>query len=200
MTVPRYKDGAQIFEWVPGTLSEALEKGKWLLFDEINLAPPEVLECIAPLLQRQQSLNKGTAGNQREGEGERRKPRIFATMNPVSVGGGRSALPRSILQHFTVVHIPPHDEKEFQDIMKCLFREFIAADGGSTGILQGEHLSRLYNIHKEVDDACRKQELDGAHQFTLRDAAKVRDIFAGNWKHYRDHCQLHSAEQNASGV
>lgn len=48
--VPRFKDGVRVFEWQDGVLSVALKQGSWLLFDEINLAPPEVLDGLAPLL------------------------------------------------------------------------------------------------------------------------------------------------------
>jgi hypothetical protein len=51
-TVPRVVDGEKQFEWQDGKLVEALREGRWLLLDEVNLAPAEVLEGIAPLLGR----------------------------------------------------------------------------------------------------------------------------------------------------
>ena len=44
-------DGGFAFAFVEGALIEALRCGHWLLLDEINLAPPEVLERIAGLLE-----------------------------------------------------------------------------------------------------------------------------------------------------
>jgi hypothetical protein len=51
-TVPRVVNGEKQFEWQDGRLVEALREGRWLLLDEVNLAPSEVLEGIAPLLER----------------------------------------------------------------------------------------------------------------------------------------------------
>ena len=48
--MPVMVGGERTFQWRNGVLLSALENNKWVLFDEINLAPPEVLEEIAPLL------------------------------------------------------------------------------------------------------------------------------------------------------
>lgn len=48
----RFVDGLRVFEWQDGTITRALKQGSWILFDEINLAPADVLQAITPLLQR----------------------------------------------------------------------------------------------------------------------------------------------------
>lgn len=48
----RYNGRERTFEWQDGKLSTALKDGCWVLLDEINLAPPDVLESLAPMLQR----------------------------------------------------------------------------------------------------------------------------------------------------
>lgn len=50
--VPRVVDGERVFEWQDGTLVRAIKQRKWLLLDEINLAAPEVLDCLSKLLTR----------------------------------------------------------------------------------------------------------------------------------------------------
>lgn len=50
--VPQMIDGQRVFAWQDGVLVRAVRQGKWLLLDEINLAPPEVLAAIAPLFDR----------------------------------------------------------------------------------------------------------------------------------------------------
>ena len=50
--VPKVAGGQRVFAWQDGVLVRAIRQGKWLLLDEINLAPPEVLAAIAPLLDR----------------------------------------------------------------------------------------------------------------------------------------------------
>jgi midasin len=44
-------EGGFAFAFVEGALVKALKHGWWLLLDEINLAPPEVLERIAGILE-----------------------------------------------------------------------------------------------------------------------------------------------------
>ena len=39
------------FRFVEGTLVQAVQKGDWVLLDEINLATPETLECLCGLLE-----------------------------------------------------------------------------------------------------------------------------------------------------
>lgn len=48
--VPCVRNNQRVFEWQEGKVLQALRAGAWVLFDEINLAPREVLEGIAPLL------------------------------------------------------------------------------------------------------------------------------------------------------
>lgn len=42
--------GALAFAFVEGAVLSALQAGRWLLLDEINLAPPETLERLVGLL------------------------------------------------------------------------------------------------------------------------------------------------------
>jgi midasin (ATPase involved in ribosome maturation) len=48
----RFIDGVRTFEFMEGALTQAIRKGHWVLLDEINLAPPEVLQSLLPLLDR----------------------------------------------------------------------------------------------------------------------------------------------------
>lgn len=50
--VPKQLRGRRVFAWQDGALSRAVREGCWLLLDEINLAPPEVLSAVAPILDR----------------------------------------------------------------------------------------------------------------------------------------------------
>jgi MoxR-like ATPase len=50
--IPKVVGGQRLFAWQDGVLVRAVRQGKWLLLDEINLAPPEVLAAVAPLFDR----------------------------------------------------------------------------------------------------------------------------------------------------
>lgn len=58
-------EGGFAFAFVEGALVKALRHGWWLLLDEINLAPPEVLERIAGILEAHAPSKAATKG---EGE------------------------------------------------------------------------------------------------------------------------------------
>jgi len=53
--VPK-EDGSLGYRWVDGILVRALRRGDWLVLDEMNLAPPEVLERLNSLFDDDQSL------------------------------------------------------------------------------------------------------------------------------------------------
>ena len=44
--IPQEKDGAVVVEFQEGPFTKAFRKGAWLLLDELNLAPENVLSCI----------------------------------------------------------------------------------------------------------------------------------------------------------
>jgi hypothetical protein len=54
-------EGGFAFAFVEGALVKALKHGWWLLLDEINLAPPEVLERIAGILESSHPAGSNTA-------------------------------------------------------------------------------------------------------------------------------------------
>ncbi len=78
-------EGTTGFQWQPGSLVEAMEKGYWVLLDELNLAHPDVLERINSLLDDDAYL----VVTEHEGEVIRPHPnfRLFAAMNPEGYAG-----------------------------------------------------------------------------------------------------------------
>ncbi|EJC98837.1 P-loop containing nucleoside triphosphate hydrolase protein [Fomitiporia mediterranea MF3/22] len=97
------------FHYVEGPLVKAIRTGSWVLLDEINLASPETLECIAGLLQ---SPNASiTLTEQGSLEPVPRHPgfRLFACMNPAT-DVGKKDLPRNIRARFTEIEVQPPDD------------------------------------------------------------------------------------------
>jgi len=106
-TEPVCEDNKRMFRWRNGVILDALERNAWLLLDEINLAPPEVLDGIAALLNPDvESFTVPTTGKviPLVQDGKRRL-RVFGAMNPASIGGGRNRLPQSIESLFTTVKL-----------------------------------------------------------------------------------------------
>lgn len=82
------------FRWRDGAIVQAIEEGFWIILDELNLAEPQVLERLNPLLERQPSLVLSEHdGRVYGGRGRRIHPdfRLFATSNPAEYAG-RSVL------------------------------------------------------------------------------------------------------------
>ena len=102
-------EGGFAFRFVEGALVAAVREGHWLLLDEVNLAPPQVLERIMGLLEG------GSGGGLvllERGDSEviPRHPdfRLIAAMNPATDAGKRH-LPRHIREHFTELYVGEPD-------------------------------------------------------------------------------------------
>ena len=178
--VPQYNDNQRTFEWMDGKLIEAIKEGRWILLDEINLLPPQVLESLVPL------LNGSTAdhGLVIPGQSGANKPMmvkdiyIFATMNPAAEGGGRTKLSRSIRNLFTAVELDPQSNDELFEILRKLFRDRISQD-----VVSEDSIHRLFDVFTKVQSLVEMGEIKIAsrrQRFNLRDLVAVRDIVAGN--------------------
>ena len=44
-------EGAGEFVWQPGVVSQAVSQGRWLLLEDVDRAPLEVMAALAPLLE-----------------------------------------------------------------------------------------------------------------------------------------------------
>lgn len=98
------------FSFVPGALVDAIEKGKWVLLDELNLAPGEVLQRLSGLLEGvSSSLVLSERGDVTP---IRRHPnfRIFAAMNPAT-DVGKKALAPSVRNRFSEFYVDELTDK-----------------------------------------------------------------------------------------
>jgi len=92
-----------------GILVQALRRGHWVILDELNLAPSEVLEALNRLLDDNRELYLAETN-------ETVKPhpnfRLFATQNPSGAYGGRKPLSRAFRNRFVELHVGdiPSDE------------------------------------------------------------------------------------------
>lgn len=92
-----------------GILVQALRQGHWVILDELNLAPSEVLEALNRLLDDNRELYLAETN-------ETIKPhphfRLFATQNPSGVYGGRKPLSRAFRNRFVELLVDdiPTDE------------------------------------------------------------------------------------------
>ena len=85
--VPRPDGG---FAWQDGSAVRAATQGAWLVLDELNLGPPQVVERLNPLLERGATLTLSERDHRVLGGPEHPLHpdfRLFATMNPVEYAG-----------------------------------------------------------------------------------------------------------------
>lgn len=97
---------------------EALRKGYWIVLDELNLAPTDVLEALNRLLDDNRELFIPETQ-------EIVKPHpdfmLFATQNPPGLYGGRKVLSRAFRNRFLELHFDdiPQDELEIILQQRC---------------------------------------------------------------------------------
>lgn len=105
--------GALVFQ--DGLLVQALKQGDWVILDELNLAPSEVLEALNRLLDDNRELYLPEIN-----ETIRAHPnfRLFATQNPCGVYGGRKPLSRAFRNRFVELHISDIPSNEMVSILE----------------------------------------------------------------------------------
>lgn len=98
-----------------GVLVEALRKGYWIVLDELNLAPTDVLEALNRLLDDNRELFIPETQ-----EVVRPHPdfMLFATQNPPGLYGGRKVLSRAFRNRFLELHFDDIPQDELEVILK----------------------------------------------------------------------------------
>jgi midasin len=125
-----------------GTLLQAVRKGKWILLDEVNLAEPDMLQCLLLILDSLKDSHLFIqCGNEKEGPiFINPKFRIFACMNP-STDIGKRDLPLGIRERFTEFFVD--DVDEFHDL------RLIVESYGKT-CLKPHHIEGIVQFYREV--------------------------------------------------
>lgn len=105
------------FQWRDAAFLDAMQKGDWVLLDEMNLASQTVLEGLNAVLD-----HRGTVYIPELGRSFDRHPdfRVFAAQNPLQQGGGRKGLPKSFLNRFTKVYLQEHTPEDLLMICKSI--------------------------------------------------------------------------------
>eukprot|EP00854_Cymbomonas_tetramitiformis_P001994 gene1994-2679_t len=211
--VPRLDGGRRIFGWQDGVLSRLL-KGSgagpenssggggwavggeasscWVLLDELNLASPDVLECIAPLFARDRRpfVIPGSGEVVRDHD-----IRWFATINPASTGGGRRQLPRAIQSTMVMVHLGEYSEGEILQIARHMFRDLLAR-----GHLRDEHVHSILAVHNGLRRAIDDGEVSmHGGLVNLRDIRKLCAVLETCLQDLHVHFELYLQSESGKG-
>ncbi|XP_067841398.1 midasin [Heptranchias perlo] len=97
-----------------GVLINAMRKGYWIILDELNLAPTDVLEALNRLLDDNRELFITETQ-----EVVKAHPRfmLFATQNPPGLYGGRKMLSRAFRNRFVELHFDELPSAELEMIL-----------------------------------------------------------------------------------
>ncbi|POM85169.1 AAA domain (dynein-related subfamily) family protein [Cryptosporidium meleagridis] len=102
-------------EFVEGPLVNSIRNGYWLVLDELNLAPSEVLESLNRLLDRNREIFIPETGEMIKAHEDFM---LFATQNPAgSIYGGRKALSQAFRNRFVEIYFDEIPSKELEVII-----------------------------------------------------------------------------------
>ncbi|XP_044025553.1 midasin [Siniperca chuatsi] len=147
-----------------GILIDAMRKGYWIILDELNLAPTDVLEALNRLLDDNRELF--VAETQ---EVIKAHPRfmLFATQNPPGLYGGRKVLSRAFRNRFVELHFDELPSGELETILhqRCS--------------LPPSYCTKLVKVMQDLQSVRRGSSVfAGKHGFiTLRDMFRWADRY-----------------------
>ncbi|RKP17819.1 P-loop containing nucleoside triphosphate hydrolase protein [Rozella allomycis CSF55] len=142
-----------------GILVEAVKNGYWIVLDELNLAPTEVLESLNRLLDDNREIFLPETQ-----ETIKAHPNfiLFATQNPPGMYGGRKTLSKAFRNRFLELHFDNIPSDEMEEILskKC--------------IVAPSYCKKMVLVYQELIDKRPKSKIfSGKHGFiTLRDLFK----------------------------
>ncbi|WFD22919.1 hypothetical protein MEQU1_001598 [Malassezia equina] len=156
--------------FVEGPLVRAVREGHWILLDEINLAAPETLDCLAPLLQSRDSSLVLTERGDLTPVPRHPHFRLFACMNPATDVGKRDLAP-SVRARFTELYVPSPDAD--REALVGIVQKYMGAEsvGDQAAVLD---VAEWYTAVRRL--AVQHELADGANQrppYSVRTLARA---------------------------
>lgn len=148
-------DGRLVFQ--QGILVQALRKGHWIVLDELNLAPSDVLEALNRLLDENREL---FIPETQEIVRPHEDFMLFATQNPAGLYGGRKTLSRAFRNRFLELHFDDIPVDELQEILHRRTQ------------LPESRCKRIVTVYKELSILRQENRL-----FEHKSFATLRDLF-----------------------
>ena len=194
------------FAWRDAEFLKAMQEGRWVLLDEMNLAPQAVLEGLNAVLD-----HRGTVYIPELGRSFSRHSsfRIFAAQNPLTQGGGRKGLPKSFVNRFTKVYVEELSPNDLSIICGQLFPD-----------LDEDLVQSMIAFNMRLnDEVCRKRTFarqGGPWEFNLRDVIRwgyllrtpgppkhpvdhLRSVYLHRFRTEEDRTQAHALFDQAFG-
>jgi len=147
------------FAWRDAPFLQAMQRGEWVLLDEMNLASQSVLEGLNACLDHRGEVFISELNLKFKCHPDFS---VFAAQNPHHQGGGRKGLPSSFVNRFTVVYADVFRNEDLQLICKHNFRD--VSDELITTII-----TFVSQLEQEVVHKRRFGSQGGPWEFNLRD-------------------------------
>ncbi|KAL5697769.1 hypothetical protein ACHQM5_028886 [Ranunculus cassubicifolius] len=168
-----------------GVLVKAVRSGCWIVLDELNLAPSDVLEALNRLLDDNREL---FVPELQETIKAHPNFMLFATQNPPTLYGGRKMLSRAFRNRFVEIHVGEIPENELTTILKerCkipesyarkmvnvmkdlqLHRQSSKVFAGKHGFITPRDLFRWADRYRELGNSCEDLVKDGYYLLAER--------------------------------
>ncbi|CAI4218341.1 unnamed protein product [Parascedosporium putredinis] len=120
MLIGLYTTGSKpgSFEWRPGVLTKAVKEGRWVLIEDLDRAPAEVVSSLLPLVERGELLIPSRSEKIKAASGFR----LFATVRTSKGMNGQETLPHLLgLRFWQQLSIRPLPELEIEQIIRGAF-------------------------------------------------------------------------------
>lgn len=140
-----------------GILVRALREGHWIVLDELNLAPTDVLEALNRLLDDNREL---LIPETQEVVRPHEDFMLFATQNPAGIYGGRKVLSRAFRNRFLELHF---DDIPVEELTEILHKR--------TSIPES-WCKRIVKVYEELSILRQENRL-----FEQKSFATLRDLF-----------------------
>ncbi|KAF2653215.1 midasin [Lophiostoma macrostomum CBS 122681] len=148
-------DGKLSFQ--EGILVRALREGHWIVLDELNLAPTDVLEALNRLLDDNREL---LIPETQEIVRPHDDFMLFATQNPAGLYGGRKVLSRAFRNRFLELHF---DDIPVEELTEILHRRTMIPESWC---------KRIVKVYQELSILRQENRL-----FEQKSFATLRDLF-----------------------
>ncbi|KAI9723385.1 MAG: hypothetical protein M1812_001269 [Candelaria pacifica] len=157
-------EGAQAgnFAWRDAPFLQAMQRGDWVLLDEMNLASQAVLEGLNSCLD-----HRGEVYISELDQKFKRHPGfvVFAAQNPHHQGGGRKGLPASFVNRFTIVYADTYSSEDLIQICEQAFSQLTREDFSKP-------IQYVVALEDQVVRKRRLGALGGPWEFNLRDIVR----------------------------
>lgn len=155
-----------------GLLVQAMRQGHWIVLDELNLAPTDILEALNRLLDDNREL---LIPETQEIVRPHENFMLFATQNPPGLYGGRKVLSRAFRNRFLELHYDDIPEDELEHILQK--RSINTAPSDCKRIVAVyKELSRLRQTSRVFEQKDSFATLRDLFRWALRDAETREDI------------------------